>query len=265
MDETKAAVGAYAGGGRSPPERGVSAERRRKRLSGGAALGLFGLGLGAFALLVLVAPAFRRQPEGAAAEAPADVDRPDAGPPATVVAARRLNRSAGMLAFSVLADSALEHYRGSFNNPAMFVPPVVSALTIGISIHGLTDARAMVHRLRHAALCARRPHRAHRGGAPLLQRGQAPGRFLLAQLLLRRTDRRSGWHRAGGPPRLQRRAGARHPPRLRGDAVRSAGRPDSCGADQRRPSRDHGRGLAAAFSRRLPQSRHVPAGDRSAG
>ena len=33
------------------------------------------------------------------------------------------------LAPSVLADSAVEHYRGSFDNPAMFTPLIVSALS----------------------------------------------------------------------------------------------------------------------------------------
>ena len=61
---------------------------------------------------------------------------------ATVIAARRLNRAAGTLAASVLADSAVEHYRGSFKNKAMFTPLVVSALTLATSctarrIHGL--------------------------------------------------------------------------------------------------------------------------------
>ena len=41
---------------------------------------------------------------------------------ATVRAARRLNRAAAVLAFSVLADSAVEHYRGSFKNKAMYTP-----------------------------------------------------------------------------------------------------------------------------------------------
>ena len=47
-------------------------------------------------------------------------------PPATVTAAKRLNRAAGMLALSVLADSSIEHYRGSFQNKAMFTPLMVS-------------------------------------------------------------------------------------------------------------------------------------------
>ncbi|XVN16080.1 hypothetical protein QZH46_09770 [Pseudomonas corrugata] len=37
-------------------------------------------------------------------------------------AARRLNRGAGILALSVAADSALEHYRADFHNRAMYTP-----------------------------------------------------------------------------------------------------------------------------------------------
>ena len=67
---------------------------------------------------------------------------------ATVRAARRLNRAAGTLAASVLADSSVEHYRGSFKNKAMFTPLIVSALTLGVSLHGTADMRATAHRLR---------------------------------------------------------------------------------------------------------------------
>lgn len=66
----------------------------------------------------------------------------------TVRAAQRLNRAAGMLALSVLADSAVEHYRGSFENKAMATPLVVSALTLGTSIHGTADRRSAAHIVR---------------------------------------------------------------------------------------------------------------------
>jgi hypothetical protein len=69
---------------------------------------------------------------------------------ATVTAARRLNCAAGMLAVSVLADSAIEHYRGSFKNKAMFTPLVVSALTLATSVHGTSDSRPLAHGLRDA-------------------------------------------------------------------------------------------------------------------
>lgn len=67
---------------------------------------------------------------------------------ATVRAARRLNRAAGALAASVLADSGIEHYRGSFKNKAMFTPLIVSALTLATSIHGTSDMRPVAHRVR---------------------------------------------------------------------------------------------------------------------
>ena len=76
-------------------------------------------------------------------------------PPATeeeesVIAARRLNRASGMLASSVLLDSAIEHYRGSFKNKAMLTPLVVSSLSLAVSAHGSADRRPLAHRIRQA-------------------------------------------------------------------------------------------------------------------
>ena len=53
-----------------------------------------------------------------------------------------------MLAMSVLTDSALEHYRGSFENRAMYTPLVTAALTLGASLFGLADLRARRHPIR---------------------------------------------------------------------------------------------------------------------
>jgi hypothetical protein len=61
---------------------------------------------------------------------------------------RRLNGSAAMLAFSVLADSAVEHYRGSFQNRVMYAPLAVAGLTLVASLFGRADARAEKHELR---------------------------------------------------------------------------------------------------------------------
>ena len=72
-------------------------------------------------------------------------------PAVTVRAARRLNRSAGLLAGSVLFDSAIEHYRGAFKNPAMFTPLVVGTLSLLTSLHGIADRRPEAHRVRHAS------------------------------------------------------------------------------------------------------------------
>ena len=48
-------------------------------------------------------------------------------------APRLVAAGAALVATSVLADSALEHYRGSFRNPAMLLPLVASSLSIGFS------------------------------------------------------------------------------------------------------------------------------------
>ena len=63
-------------------------------------------------------------------------------------AARRLNRAAGVLAASVLADSAVEHYRGSFHNRAMITPLVTASLSLAVSVHGNADPRPRAHRVR---------------------------------------------------------------------------------------------------------------------
>jgi hypothetical protein len=57
------------------------------------------------------------------------------GEPGHVAAARYLNGGAAILAFSVLTDSALEHYRGAFHNPAMYLAPTVAAVTLANSAH----------------------------------------------------------------------------------------------------------------------------------
>lgn len=70
---------------------------------------------------------------------------------AAVRAAQRLNRAAGVIAGSVLADSAVEHYRGSFHNKAMFTPLAVASLSLAVSAHGNGDGKAAAHRARTGA------------------------------------------------------------------------------------------------------------------
>ncbi len=55
---------------------------------------------------------------------------------------------------SVLADSGIEHYRGSFENKAMFTPLVMSALSLAVSAHGTADSRPDAHRIRDAVYAA---------------------------------------------------------------------------------------------------------------
>ena len=63
-------------------------------------------------------------------------------------AGRQLNLGAAILALAVLADSGLEHYRGSFRNKAMFAPLAVSTLTLGASLFGAMDTRPRRHPVR---------------------------------------------------------------------------------------------------------------------
>jgi len=75
-------------------------------------------------------------------------------PSAAVRAARRMNRAAGLIATSVLTDSAIEHYRGSFHNKAMITPLVTSALSLIVSAHGNADRRPVAHGVRDSVYLA---------------------------------------------------------------------------------------------------------------
>jgi hypothetical protein len=55
--------------------------------------------------------------------------------------ARQVHLGAGVLAFAVLADSALEHYRGSFQNKAMFAPLAAATASLATSLAGAFGLR----------------------------------------------------------------------------------------------------------------------------
>ena len=74
----------------------------------------------------------------------------DRSPAVVNAAARQLNLGAALLALAVLADSAVEHYRGSFHNRAMYAPLASAALALGGSLHGTMDRRATRHPARDA-------------------------------------------------------------------------------------------------------------------
>jgi hypothetical protein len=56
--------------------------------------------------------------------------------------ARRLHLSAALLAGSVLSDSAIEHYRGSYQNRAMYTPLASAASILGAGLLAVCDPRA---------------------------------------------------------------------------------------------------------------------------
>jgi hypothetical protein len=69
--------------------------------------------------------------------------------------ARQLHLSAAILAASVLTDSSLEHYRGSFRNPAMYAPLAAAAALLGANFLGVLDGRGRPHPARRRiAACA---------------------------------------------------------------------------------------------------------------
>ncbi|MFL6714873.1 MAG: hypothetical protein ACJ8G3_00745 [Burkholderiaceae bacterium] len=75
-------------------------------------------------------------------------DLPDASGPA-----RRLHAAAALLGLSVLADSAMEHWRGCYKNPGMFTPLLSALMAIGAGASGAgaPTARAQNRQMRDGA------------------------------------------------------------------------------------------------------------------
>lgn len=142
------------------------------RLSPAAGLGL-GAILGVAALALARAPA----PRARAVARHLPVRIPPLDPGAAVRAARRMNRAAGVVAASVLADSAIEHYRGSFHNKAMVAPLVSATLSLAASVHGNADKEATVHRLRDCVYAAAALTGLAGTGFHIFNIGRKPGAF----------------------------------------------------------------------------------------
>jgi hypothetical protein len=77
---------------------------------------------------------------------------PAAGPDAR--AAGQLYLSSAMLAASVLSDSALEHYRGGFENPGMFAPLASAALALAGAMDAARRPARRAAALPFGAACA---------------------------------------------------------------------------------------------------------------
>ena len=65
--------------------------------------------------------------------------------------ARDLHLGAAILSLAALADSGVEHYRGSYHNPGMYAPLATGCLSLAASLFGLADSRAQRHPLRDAS------------------------------------------------------------------------------------------------------------------
>jgi hypothetical protein len=100
-----------------PPQKKIAARR----------LGFGVLGAGVAALAAAAVYRFVERPRRTVKQAQAT--------PQHVIAARYLNGAAAVLSLSVLTDSGLEHFRGAFHNPAMYLAPTVSAISFINSAH----------------------------------------------------------------------------------------------------------------------------------
>lgn len=75
-------------------------------------------------------------------------------PQPAMQAARRLNRGSALLAASVLLDSAVEHYRGGFYNPAMVTPLLTSLAALSSNLHSHLDSKQKRHIYRDVVCAA---------------------------------------------------------------------------------------------------------------
>lgn len=107
--------------GTIPPQPPQRRQQRARR---------FGTGVLVVGLAALSAAGIYRLIEKPRRTVPEDQEEPQ-----HVAAARHLNTAAAILSLSVLTDSGLEHFRGAFHNPAMYLAPTVSAVTFVNSLH----------------------------------------------------------------------------------------------------------------------------------
>jgi hypothetical protein len=98
----------------------------------GTSTGFGFLALAALGAVVVLGNAQRR-----------DLSRRSLSPPTTAPsrqqAARQLNRASALSADAALADSAVEHYRGSFHNRVMYLPLGIASQAVFASLHGTVD------------------------------------------------------------------------------------------------------------------------------
>ena len=220
------------------------------RQAGWGVLGALALGAAGIVLL-------SKGAQSRAAPAVRDDRRQPAARQLSVVAARRLNRASGVLACSVLADSAIEHYRGSFHNKAMFAPLLSSALSLAASVHGVADRRAGAHRARDTVYALAAATGTVGLGFHAYNVGKRPGGYSWLNLFYAAP--------LGAPAALvlsgllgfvAERVRDNEP----GTPVTVFGRPAGrvVAARHRGRARGHGGGGgAAALPRRLPRPRHV--------
>ena len=111
-------------------------------------------------------------------------------PAAHLDAARSFNQSSALLALSVLADSSIEHYRGSFANKAMVTPLITSILSLAPGLHGRADSAARTHRVTARDLSDGGMRQASRApGSIFYNITKRPGGVELEQPVLCRADR----------------------------------------------------------------------------
>jgi hypothetical protein len=112
------------------------------------AQGAQSLGVAALLGLVALGSALPKRQERGIAALPAKLLPPRA--PRFDAASRQLNGAAALLALAALADSGVEHYRGSFHNKSMYVPLGAAAVTLLASLRDTIEPAAVSRSERNA-------------------------------------------------------------------------------------------------------------------
>jgi len=107
------------------------------------------VGVAALLGLVALAAAASKRDERGMATLPAKL-LPRVAAPRFDTTSRQLNGAAALLALAALADSAVEHYRGSFHNKTMYVPLGAAAATLLASLRDMIAPDAVDRRERNA-------------------------------------------------------------------------------------------------------------------
>jgi hypothetical protein len=112
------------------PRHAVATVPRQPPQPRAAPMRRFGAGVLCAGLAALGAAAVYRLIEKPRRTVPEKVEEPQ-----HVAAARYLNGAAAVLSFSVLTDSAMEHYRGAYHHPAMYLAPTVAVSAFVNSVY----------------------------------------------------------------------------------------------------------------------------------
>ena len=168
-------------------------------------------------------------------------------PSPSVQVARKLHRGSAILAASVLLDSAVEHTRGGFYNPAMVTPIVTSLVALAGNLHGHGDRRARRHGVRDAVFAMTTATGVAGTGFHLYNTLKKPGGLRWQNLFYSGPLGCACGYCALRPVRPSRRTRQGHASRRRAKTLRAECRPRAQPRHRGQPARYIGRGRACCI------------------